>query len=244
MSEPAKAVKIRLGDVLVAQKVVTAAQLSQALELQKRTGRRLGRVFVENGFVTRRTDRRGALARQLGIPYINLKFYNVEPRAGAPAARDRRRAASARSCWRTARELCWSAWPTRPTCSPTTRSRALLKQRDRAGGRQRDRTAARDRPHLPPHRGDHRARAGARAGPRRHATSTSARSAPRLGAGGRAGGASCCRSVFEDAIQVRASDIHIEPQESTPADPLPHRRRAARADRGRHQDRARRWRCA
>jgi len=28
------------------------------------------------------------------------------------------------------------------------------------------------------------------------------------------------QSVFEDAIQVRASDIHIEPQENEPADPL------------------------
>jgi MSHA biogenesis protein MshE len=44
------------------------------------------------------------------------------------------------------------------------------------------------------------------------------------------------QSVFEAATQVRASDIHIEPQERA-GDPLPHRRRAARADRGRHEDR-------
>ena len=55
---------------------VTLNQLNQALADQKRTGRKLGRVFVESGFVTEEQIS-GALARQLGIPYINLKFYNI-----------------------------------------------------------------------------------------------------------------------------------------------------------------------
>src|SRR6185295_10860224 len=77
MSEPARAVKIRLGDVMVAQKVITASQLSQALELQKRTGRRLGRILVEGGMCTEEQIAE-AVARQLGIPHVNLKFHNLD----------------------------------------------------------------------------------------------------------------------------------------------------------------------
>ncbi|VXB07139.1 Type II secretion system protein E [Massilia sp. 9I] len=68
--------KIRLGEVLIQQKLLTEEQLNQALAAQKSTGRKLGRVFVENGFVTEEQIS-GALARQLNIPYINLKFYNI-----------------------------------------------------------------------------------------------------------------------------------------------------------------------
>ena len=76
MSEPARVVKIRLGDVMVAQKVITAEQLAQALEQQKRSGRRLGRILVENGLCSEEQIA-AAVARQLGIPHVNLKFYNL-----------------------------------------------------------------------------------------------------------------------------------------------------------------------
>jgi MSHA biogenesis protein MshE len=68
--------KVRLGEILVQQKLLSEDQLNQALADQKRTGRKLGRVFVENGFVTEEQIS-GALARQLNIPTINLKFYNI-----------------------------------------------------------------------------------------------------------------------------------------------------------------------
>ncbi len=68
--------KIRLGEVLISQKLLSEDQLNQALADQKRTGRKLGRVFVESGFVTEEQIS-GALARQLNIPYITLKFYNI-----------------------------------------------------------------------------------------------------------------------------------------------------------------------
>jgi hypothetical protein len=70
--------KVRLGEILVQQKLLSEEQLNQALADQKRTGRKLGRVFVENGFVTEEQIS-GALARQLNIPYLNLKFYNINP---------------------------------------------------------------------------------------------------------------------------------------------------------------------
>lgn len=70
--------KVRLGEILVNQKLISQEQLALALEEQKRTGRKLGRIFVEQGFVTE-DQISEALARQLNIPYINLKFYQLRP---------------------------------------------------------------------------------------------------------------------------------------------------------------------
>lgn len=70
--------KVRLGEILVQQKLLFEDQLQFSLGEQKRTGRKLGRVFIENGFVTEEQIS-GALAKQLNIPYIHLKFYNVNP---------------------------------------------------------------------------------------------------------------------------------------------------------------------
>lgn len=70
--------KIRLGDLLVQQSLVTAEQLKQALEEQKRTGRKLGRVLVESKFVTEEAIST-ALARQLGADFIDLRQFNPKP---------------------------------------------------------------------------------------------------------------------------------------------------------------------
>ena len=70
--------KFRIGEILVQQKILSQEQLKLALEEQKRSGRKLGRVFVENGFVTEEEISQ-ALAKQLRIPYMNLKYYNVSP---------------------------------------------------------------------------------------------------------------------------------------------------------------------
>ena len=68
--------KVRLGDLLVQQKLISQEQLMFALEQQKRSGRKLGRVLVDNAFVTEEQISE-ALAKQLNIPYINLKYYNI-----------------------------------------------------------------------------------------------------------------------------------------------------------------------
>jgi MSHA biogenesis protein MshE len=68
--------KVRLGDLLVQQKLVSQDQLKFALEQQKRSGRKLGRVLVDNAFVTEENISE-ALAKQLNIPYINLKYYHI-----------------------------------------------------------------------------------------------------------------------------------------------------------------------
>lgn len=70
--------KIRLGEILVRQDLISADTLSKALEQQKRTGRKLGRVFVDSGYVTE-TQISEALARQLKIPFIDLHQFNTKP---------------------------------------------------------------------------------------------------------------------------------------------------------------------
>ena len=70
--------KVRLGEILVQQNLLTSEQLKLALDEQKRSGRKLGRVFIEQGYVTEE-EISEALAKQLQIPYINLKYYNIKP---------------------------------------------------------------------------------------------------------------------------------------------------------------------
>jgi len=68
--------KIRLGDLLIQQKLITQEQLQFALGEQKRNGRKLGRVLVDNAFITEEQISE-SLAKQLNAPYINLRYYNV-----------------------------------------------------------------------------------------------------------------------------------------------------------------------
>ncbi|MDP1716582.1 MAG: MSHA biogenesis protein MshE, partial [Burkholderiales bacterium] len=57
--------KIRLGEILVQQKLLTEEQLALALADQKKSGRRLGRVVIEQGYATEQQISE-ALSRQLG----------------------------------------------------------------------------------------------------------------------------------------------------------------------------------
>jgi MSHA biogenesis protein MshE len=70
--------KIRLGEILLQQKLLTEEQLKTALDEQKRSGRKLGRIFIDAGFVTEEQIG-SALARQLQVPFINLKHFNIRP---------------------------------------------------------------------------------------------------------------------------------------------------------------------
>ncbi len=71
--------RLRLGDMLAAQGVITAAQLAQALQEQKRTGRRLGRILIEDHITDEQTIAR-ALAQQLKVPYLEITLDMVHPR--------------------------------------------------------------------------------------------------------------------------------------------------------------------
>ena len=70
--------KIRIGDLLIEHKIISQEQLTAALADQKKSGRKLGRVLIENGYLTE-DQLLDFLSRQLNVPYIELKRYQVKP---------------------------------------------------------------------------------------------------------------------------------------------------------------------
>jgi len=74
--------RIRLGDLLIQEALITPAQLDEALVEQKKTGRKLGRVFIDHQWVTE-VQIAKAVARQLRAPFIDLTTRNVRPEVAA-----------------------------------------------------------------------------------------------------------------------------------------------------------------
>ncbi len=70
--------KIRIGDLLVGKGEITEEQLLSALKDQKSSGRKLGRILIENGYIDE--DRFLAfLSEQLSIPFIDLREITIDP---------------------------------------------------------------------------------------------------------------------------------------------------------------------
>ncbi|MEW6457495.1 MAG: ATPase, T2SS/T4P/T4SS family [Bacillota bacterium] len=67
-----------LGEILLEKGVITAEALQEALDLQKQTGERLGRVLVDLGYVSEHVLVE-ALAGQLGIRYVHLDGLALDP---------------------------------------------------------------------------------------------------------------------------------------------------------------------
>lgn len=63
--------KMRLGDMLVNNGIITDEQLLRALEAQKGSGRKLGEVLVDEGILTEEAIAQ-ALSHQLGIQFVDL----------------------------------------------------------------------------------------------------------------------------------------------------------------------------
>jgi len=69
--------KIRLGDLLVQAGLISEEQLQLALQDQKRTGSKLGRTVLDLGFIDEGRLLR-ALSEQLQIPFVELKHYKFD----------------------------------------------------------------------------------------------------------------------------------------------------------------------
>lgn len=70
--------KIRIGDLMVRRGVISEEQLMHALSIQKKTGAKLGNTLIELNLVTSQQFYE-FLASQLDLPYIDLKHYNYKP---------------------------------------------------------------------------------------------------------------------------------------------------------------------
>ncbi len=70
--------KIRIGDLLVKNQIITEEQLALALTEQKKTGRQLGRTLINLNFISE-TELLNFLSQQLKIPFLDISQYPRKP---------------------------------------------------------------------------------------------------------------------------------------------------------------------
>jgi MSHA biogenesis protein MshE len=203
--------KIRIGDLLIANKIVSQEQLNTALADQKKSGRKLGRVLIESGYVSEE-QLLNFLSQQLNIPYIDLKRFNYKAEVVRlmPEAHARRFRAIVLE-ERPEGLLVGMADPTdifaydelarvlrRPLRLAVVKEADLLKTVDRVYRRTEEISghAAELEQEL--------TAAGAGVDLGALAATEGLTDAPVV---------KLLQSMFEDAVQVNASDIHIEPEE-------------------------------
>ncbi len=80
MTMPAQKKKLRIGDLLVDSGIINEDQLKQALNEQRSTGRRLGQTLVQMKLV-QEDDLLNILSEQLEIPYVRLRQFQFEQEA-------------------------------------------------------------------------------------------------------------------------------------------------------------------
>ena len=220
--------KIRIGDLLIANKIISQEQLNTALADQKKSGRKLGRVLIENGFLSE-DQMLNFLSQQLNIPYVDLKRFNYKAEIVRliPEVHARRFRAIALED-KPDGLMVGMADPTdifaydelarvlrRPLRLAVVREDELLKTVDRVYRRTEEISG------LAQELEQELTAAGAGVDLTQLAAAEGLTDAPVV---------KLLQSMFEDAIQVNASDIHIEPEEKEAAHPLPPGWRAARAD--------------
>ncbi|AGP92005.1 GspE/PulE family protein [Alteromonas mediterranea] len=70
--------KMRLGDLLVHENIVTSEQLDSALSAQRSSGRKLGDTLIDLGFISEPQLLR-FLAQQLNIPFLDITQRRIDP---------------------------------------------------------------------------------------------------------------------------------------------------------------------
>jgi type IV pilus assembly protein PilB len=78
--KPTKPQKLRIGDALVQEGILSTEQLSRALAEQKSTGRMLGELLIEQGFITS-SSLVHVLAKCLGVRGCQLRHGLIDPLA-------------------------------------------------------------------------------------------------------------------------------------------------------------------
>jgi MSHA biogenesis protein MshE len=210
MSDAPRRRRVRVGELLLEQKLITDQQLKAALAEQTRSGRKLGRVLVELGMVTEKVFHE-TLARHLQIPYLDLRQLQLVPATVRllPEAQARRSRALVLQA-DAGGALVGMADPTdlfaydeiaaalkRPIRIALVRETDLLKTLD-AIYRRTDEIAS-----IAQEVGDELEEAGIDI--ERLAAEEGSPDAPII---------RLIQTMFSDAMQVGASDIHIEPGES------------------------------
>ncbi len=74
--------RVQLGTLLVQQGLLTEAQVDAAVKAQQASGKQLGRVLIEQGHISE-TDLVRALARQVGLEFLDLSEHTIDPSVAA-----------------------------------------------------------------------------------------------------------------------------------------------------------------
>ncbi len=201
--------KIRIGELLVKNGIISEEQLMSALAAQKKTGSKLGNTLVDLGLVTSQQFHE-FLASQLNLPFIDLKHYNYNAdtvRLLPETAARRYRAMVLKQ--EPQRFLVGMADPTdiyaydelakilkKPVSPAVVFESELLKALDTVYRRTQEIVSIAEELGEELSHGDSTLE--------QLLTETAVEDAPVV---------RLLRSLFEDAVQVGASDIHIEPDE-------------------------------
>lgn len=72
----------QLAQLLLEDNLITEEQLEEAVEEQRRLGRSLGRILIDKGLVTE-SNLVALLAKQIGLDFVDLAEYHVDPAAAS-----------------------------------------------------------------------------------------------------------------------------------------------------------------
>ena len=204
--------KMRLGDLLVQEQIISDDQLQLALQQQRQTGRKLGTTLIDLGFISE-VQLLTFLARQLDVPFFDLNNLTIDVSAVAllPEVQARRYRALAVNLSDdkvtvvmsdpadlSALDAIAALLSPRELVLAVAREGQLLEYFDRLYRRTREIENFAVQLH------------------EEHQETGFELGAGSLNAAtdeGEATVAKLLRSLFEDAVQVGASDIHIEPDE-------------------------------
>jgi MSHA biogenesis protein MshE len=205
--------RIRLGDLLIQEQLISQEQLEKALAEQKQSGRKLGRIFIDSGFVTE-VQIAKAVARQLRAPFVELTGKVIRPEVARLLPEGQARRLRALPLEDTPAGLRVAMADPTDINAWDELNRLLKREIDLAVAAESQLLAALDRSY-------HSTEAIAG-----HAQALQADLASVTQEFGDLLGLSTAttedapvvkllHSVFEEALRVRASDVHIEPQERT-----------------------------
>ncbi|HEX7438445.1 MAG TPA: GspE/PulE family protein [Caldimonas sp.] len=203
--------RIRLGDLLVQQALITEAQLAEALAAQRSSGRKLGRTIVDNGWVDEIQIAK-ALAKQLRAPFVDMSKRSVRPEVARLLPETQARRLRALPLEETPAGVRVGMADPTDLAAYDEVSRIMKREIELAVVAESELLVAIDRSY---HRTEEIAGLAKELGTELasvheelgdllglHSASTEDAPVARL-----------LYSVFEEALRVRASDIHVEPQE-------------------------------
>jgi MSHA biogenesis protein MshE len=201
--------KIRIGEMLVQNRLITERQLDVALETQKKSGRKLGDTLIELGYVSS-LQLLECLAKQLEIPYIDLQHYQYDETTVRllPETYARRYRAILLDATEDSYLVCMADPTNLFACDELAK---ILKRPIQIGvGRESDLLRTLDKVYrrteeivtIAEELGEELSQGGVNLADLLPDSQLEDAPVVRL-----------LRSLFEDAVQVGASDIHIEPNE-------------------------------